>query len=410
MKWKRRRFDQLADFRNGLNFGADQRGGDLAVLGVGDFGQSVLRSSDHLETVSVPDGAGGVSELAEGDLVFVRSNGSRDLVGRCMYVERLSRRTSHSGFTIRARARSAELNPKWAVAFFQSGLADRALGRGSPGTNISNITQGILGGVELPVPPKPVQDHLVRVLNGVDQRSDELEELLKIKRAFKRALMNDLLTGQRRFPEYANRPLRVVSTREMAELVRDQFVPDASSAQRACIELEHIEGGTGRILGTTLTTQESSSKCSFEVGDVLYGRLRPYLRKFACPSFAGVCSSEILVLRPREGVITTDWLLGLVQTEVFARAAAITSGSKMPRADWRTLGGTSGFLPEIDEQQRIGELMRGMDRELEHLISLSEHVEVLKRGLMQRLLSGDVAIPEHVIAGSSAAEATDDDS
>ena len=108
MKWKRRRFDQLADFRNGLNFGADQRGGDLAVLGVGDFGQSVLRSSDHLETVSVPDGAGGVSELAEGDLVFVRSNGSRDLVGRCMYVERLSRRTSHSGFTIRARARSAE--------------------------------------------------------------------------------------------------------------------------------------------------------------------------------------------------------------------------------------------------------------------------------------------------------------
>lgn len=142
---------------------------------------------------------------------------------------------------------------------------------------------------------------------------------------------------------------------------------------------------------------------------MLYGRLRPYLRKFLAPSFDGVCSTEILVLRPDDGVTVTGWILGLVQTNEFERAAAITSGSKMPRANWDVLKQVRVFVPELDEQQRVVTLLAAADAEIKHLTDLEDSYRALKRGLMQRLLSGEIEIPEHLVAAATT-DGTNDDS
>ncbi len=415
MKWKRQRFDQLADFRNGLNFGADQRGGELAVLGVGDFGQSVLRSSDSLETVSVSNGSSGVSELAEGDLVFVRSNGSRDLVGRCMYVERVTRRTSHSGFTIRARATSDDLNPKWAATFFQSGMADRAMGRGSPGTNISNITQGILGGVEIPIPPKAVQDHLVRVLDGVDQRRDKLEALLKAKRAFKGALMIDLLTGRRRFPEFEGPPW---IRRPLGDFLREKLLRNSGGRVQlvySCSKLYGIIPQADRFKHRVAARIVDNYKVVSQ-GDLVYD---PMLLWDASLGF---------VPNGADGVVSPAYTtLTLVGSEVHRGFLAHALFSHRARHLYKTVSrGTnvrrkkvlaSDFLritlpvpPTLAEQRRVAELLDLCEAEIRHLAEQAAQLATLKRGLMHRFLLGKIELPEHLTTVSAAAEATDDDS
>src|SRR5690606_10518828 len=101
-----------------------------------------------------------------------------------------------------------------------------------------------------------------------------------------------------------------------------------------CIELEHIEQEIGLINGYANSKELSSIKNKFQVGDTLFGKLRPYLKKFWLAEFAGGCSSEIWVLRSNPEVMDSKYLFYFVQTHRFIQVANVTSGSKMPRADW----------------------------------------------------------------------------
>jgi len=66
--------------------------------------------------------------------------------------------------------------------------------------------------------------------------------------------------------------------------------------------MEHVESGTRRVIGSAAATGMKSTAFLFEKGDVLYGRLRPYLNKVTCTQFRGLCSSEFIVLPPGPGV------------------------------------------------------------------------------------------------------------
>lgn len=202
MRWPLRRFGDVADFRNGLNFVSTDRGGDLAIVGVEDFSNPRLTDAHSLHTVRWPHELSEHALIKSGDLLFVRSNGSKALVGRCMLVESVERPTTHSGFTIRARIQHNDVAAKWVFAFFESGLAKRALGLGIAGTNISNLSQGVLRRLELPVPPIDVQLRYVSLFDRVEIFLERIEAIIRLKRDLKRGLMQEVLTGQRRFSKF----------------------------------------------------------------------------------------------------------------------------------------------------------------------------------------------------------------
>ena len=91
-----------------------------------------------------------------------------------------------------------------------------------------------------------------------------------------------------------------------------------------CIELEHLSSETGQLLGFVDGSQSGSIKNVFQKGNVLFGKLRPYLKKYYQPNFDGVCSSEIWVLNGKE--ILNDFLYYLIQTNSFVDLANQTSG------------------------------------------------------------------------------------
>jgi type I restriction enzyme S subunit len=159
------------------------------------------------------------------------------------------------------------------------------------------------------------------------------------------------------------------------------------------VELEHIGQGTGSLEGYTDACGRSSSKYVFEEGDVLFGRLRPYLRKNWRATRAGVCSTEIWPLIPAGPELNAGLLSHIVQMDGFIEAASAAYGTHMPRADWTALSRFPVWLPPTpNEQISIAQILTDMDTEIATLEAKLTKARQLKQGMAQELLSGRIRL------------------
>ena len=187
-----------------------------------------------------------------------------------------------------------------------------------------------------------------------------------------------------RFPEFSRSgPWKPLPFGELALLKNDKISPRTAPTSLPCIELEHLESDTGRILGSTKVTPSMAVKNRFEAGDVLFGKLRPNLRKYARPDFDGVCSQEIWVL---SGLLADNgFLYQLVQTDRFFQATMETTGTRMPRADWKTVEKSVFFLPAPEEQQYLARFLSAADEETAAQRQVVEDLKRRRSGILEQL-------------------------
>jgi type I restriction enzyme S subunit len=128
---------------------------------------------------------------------------------------------------------------------------------------------------------------------------------------------------------------------------------DEASAEEDYLELEDLESGTGRILNPRNTLEVESAVTLFKRGDVLFGKLRPYLEKYYQAEFDGKCTGEILAFKPER--IASRFLFYCFGSPLFIeRCNALAYGAKMPRVSWeKQLSQFNVPLPPRSEQQRI---------------------------------------------------------
>ena len=172
--------------------------------------------------------------------------------------------------------------------------------------------------------------------------------------------------------------------------VADQRTEKAAPTEvdtRPYVALEHLASGNPALLGWSEAGTAASAKTVFRTGDVLFGKLRPYLRKAAAVPFDGLCSTEILALFGRS-TLDTRYLAQLAQWHPLQQHAVATSaGTKMPRTSWTQLGGFEFWLPPLPEQHKIAAILSSVDHAIEKTQAVIDQVQVVKRGLMQELLT-----------------------
>jgi len=171
-----------------------------------------------------------------------------------------------------------------------------------------------------------------------------------------------------------------------------KVVAASTSTGTQCVELESMGQGTGRLL-MSYETRGMSAKYSFRKGDVLFGRLRAYLRKFWHATFDGICSTEIWPLIPRNERLSGNFLHLLVQTNDFVNTAGVSYGTHMPRSDWSVLKEFPVRLPRIAEQCSIAEVLFHVDALIGALDRLIAKKRDLKQATMQQLLTGQTRLP-----------------
>ncbi len=159
-----------------------------------------------------------------------------------------------------------------------------------------------------------------------------------------------------------------------------------------CVELEDIEQATGRLLNRELAGSVSA-KYVFESGDVLFGRLRPYLRKWWYADRPGVCSTEIWPLVSDPLKVDNRFIYWLIQADTLYEAAQVSYGTHMPRADWKVVSEVPLPLPPLAEQRAIAAVLSDVDGLIGSLEALIEKKRAIKRAAMQQLLTGRTRLP-----------------
>lgn len=168
---------QLGDFKNGLNYSKEERGKSIKIIGVGDFQNlKCISSFDNISHIEVED----IQQeylLHNEDIVFVRSNGNKNLVGRCLEVFPNDIEVTFSGFCIRFR-KSVEIINKYLIAVLTDIEFKNTHILKSNGIGIQNINQKLLSSLPIPVPPIDMQKKYASQVEAIEKQKELLRQQL----------------------------------------------------------------------------------------------------------------------------------------------------------------------------------------------------------------------------------------
>ncbi len=276
-----------------------------------------------------------------------------------------------------------EINPSFFEWYFRSSVWHRYVyisGDSGARHDRVSIKDDTFFAMPINLPSAPEQEHISSFLEKIDLRIEMQRDLVENLKKYKRGLLSYYFS-----PKHMVH-LGNVENYSFADLAyrRTEKYDPRSGKDNLCIELEHIEQETGRILGSTSAVNQNSIKNVCRKDDVLFGKLRPYLRKYALVKQECVCSSEIWALVPKKTVLP-QFLFYLVQSEEFIKVANISSGTKMPRAEWSNVEKAVFYIPSAVVQQEIILQLEGIDTLIANNDKIFAQLNKLKRGLLQQL-------------------------
>lgn len=335
----------------------------------------------------IPDGY----LLREGDLIVAMTEQADGLLGSAALVP-AGGSYLHNQRLGRIRVLSSDLSVRFLYRIFNSPLYRAKVRETAAGTKVKHTSPGKLLEIAVPLPPtKAEQEAIAEALSDADALIESLEQLTAKKRRLKQGAMQELLTGKRRLPGFSGE-WEVRRFGDVAKPRKERIDPGRMGRSEFCIELEHIEPSAGRLVGHTVTSEGSSLKTVFQKDDVLFGKLRAYLRKYWLADCDGVCSTEIWVLTANGTMLVPQFLFQLVRMDRFIEAASSAYGTHMPRSDWNVVKNYVVALPPLPEQTAIAAILSDWDEEIAALEAKLAKARSIKQGMMQELLTGRIRL------------------
>ena len=253
------------------------------------------------------------------------------------------------------------------------------------GTSIKGITKDELLAKTISVPVYSEQKQIGSFFTQLDTlitlHQRKYEKLVNIKKSMldKMFPQNGASVPEIRFKGFTD-PWEQRKFEEIA--VRSSVMSDKKGLPR--VEYEDIISGAGRLNKDIKLKESEKVGIVFHKGDVLYGKLRPYLQNWLLASFNGLAVGDFWVLQPQN--TDSSFLYRLVQSQQFDEVANQSTGTKMPRADWKLVSKTKFAMPHsVDEQAAIGAYFEHLDT----LITLHqrklEKLQNIKKSCLEKM-------------------------
>lgn len=176
--WEVKKLGEIATFKNGLNFGKNESGYSYKILGVGDFKDNFVVQSSSLDYINLDNELDSDYFLESKDIIFVRSNGSKELVGRCVSVD-CREKTTFSGFCIRCRICSESVTSLFLLYICKNKRIREYLTQSGRGCNISNVNQKILNTTSIILPPLPLQQLFAQRIEAIEEQKAQVKAAIE---------------------------------------------------------------------------------------------------------------------------------------------------------------------------------------------------------------------------------------
>ena len=178
-EWKCYKLNDISSLSNGINFDKSAYTSGVKLIGVSDFKNRIHPDYDSLQEVDSKVVKSG-DYLEKGDIVFVRSNGNKELVGRCMMIDR-DIPVTYSGFCIKLRLKDKKIfDPVFFNYLFKTSQFNKSLTGTAVGANIQNLSQSRLGSCEVNVPDIEIQKKIATILSRYDSLIENYQKQIKL--------------------------------------------------------------------------------------------------------------------------------------------------------------------------------------------------------------------------------------
>ncbi len=250
------------------------------------------------------------------------------------------------------------------------------------GTTVKGIRLESLLSLPIPLPPLPEQRRIAEILGSVDA-------MIRNNTASKTKVL--ALREEALFHTFQPSQSNVLPLSEACS-IESSLVSPKSEAYRLSphVAPDNIESATGVLFGIKTCAEDRviSGKYTFDSRDVLYSKIRPYLRKVALPTFTGLCSADMYPLRPNTSMVTRQYLYFLLLSPQFTMYANSTSArTGIPKINREELFSYEFPLPSLEDQNRICQALGALDQYYGLLKRADTQLTELKSGLMKSLIS-----------------------
>ena len=399
MSWEKVKLGDIAEFSNGVNFDKSAYAPGIKLISVSNFGNRFYPDYSELSEISA-DAVKKNDYLQHGDIVFVRSNGNKELVGRCMLIDNPPTHTTYSGFCIRARVKdTTRFNPKFLTYHFKHDGFRIAMAGNAVGANIQNLSQGRLSAYIAHIPPIETQHRIADTLSAYDDLIENNRKQIKLLEEAAQRLYKEWFVDLR-FPNHEHTKIvdgvpegwRVTTLDEICSVRKEMLTPEKIDVDTPYIGLEHIPRKDICLSEWGSSSEISSNKFRYYEDDILFGKIRPYFHKVGFALNNGVTSTDAIVLKSTEGL----WSL-LLMTASSSEFVSYTyqnckEGAKMPRADWKQMKSYPTIIADRAIQSAFEDQIYTITRKIKVLALQINRLSEARDRLLPKLMSGEVEV------------------
>ncbi len=380
--WEQRKLKNEAEFGKGNGYSKS----DLTEFGTPIilYGRLYTKYENLISDVDTFVNTKDGSVYSEGGEVIVPASGETAIdIARAATVEKAG---ILLGGDLNIIKPNNNIDSKFLSLSISNGNSQRELAKKAQGKSVVHIHNKEIQDLIIPFPCIEEQKNISKYFFKLDRlitlHQRKCEETKKLK---KYMLQKMFPQNRKRVPEirfagftddWEQRKFKNIASRESTT--------QTSSSEFPSVEYEDVLSEEGRLNKNIYLKKSEKMGIVFDGSQVLYGKLRPYLHNWLNPDFKGVAVGDWWVLKPID--TNKDFLYRLIQTQQFDNIANLSSGSKMPRADWNLVVGTEFMIPGSNkEQQKIGVYFSSLD----HLITLHqrkyEELQKIKKFMLQNM-------------------------
>ena len=297
-------------------------------------------------------------QISNGSILITKDG----TIGKVAYVENLPMKsTLNAGVFNLTVVDDINTSSLYLYHYLKGPFLLRFVNEESTGGTIKHLNQNVLVKFPIPLPSYREQLKISSFLTNIDKlitlHQCKLDKLINIKKSMLEKMFVEKNTDvpEIRFKGFTD----TWEQRKFIDIV-ERLNKTEDNVKLPRIEFEDIVSGEGRLNKDLNTKKDDRKGIFFDENNILYGKLRPYLRKWYYARFAGVAIGDFWVLK----IINNNhplFIYYLIQTEKYQRVANDTSGTKMPRSDWKKVSESLFYIPNINEQKKISTIFNIID-------------------------------------------------
>ncbi|ERT69736.1 type I restriction modification DNA specificity domain protein [Cetobacterium somerae ATCC BAA-474] len=399
--WDVKRLGELLEFKNGINASKEQYGSGIKFINVLDilnneyitFDKVVGKVNINQETLDKYD-------VNYGDILFQRSSETREEVGTASVYLDNNPNVTFGGFVIRGK-KISDYFPIFLNKVLKNSAVRNQITSKAGGSTRYNVSQEILEGVLIPIPPKEEQEKIAQILMTWDEAIEKQEELIEQEKEFKKGMMQKIFSQKLRFKDENGNDYSEWEEKKLGETI--SFIVDNRGKtppfQENGIPLIEVNSIGKKKIDYNIIKKYVSE-------EVYNNWFRKYLKKndilFSTVGATGLCSiydetiksiiaQNIVGLRFEfQNHIFIFYLLTFEENNV--KFKKIQMGAVQPSLKVTQMTEIKFLFPPLPEQEKIANFLSTIDEKIEVLEKKLEELKEQKKGLMQKLLTGEVRV------------------